>query len=81
MRSPAERSGITLYVVVSRELQWDLGFSAANWKFMPGERISLRYRFDRSAWAGTTAEAISENAVKMPMPSNGPVAQLSGVGD
>lgn len=69
-------SGITLLVAVSREFQWDLGFSAAHWRFTPGERISLQYRFDRSAWTGTTAEAISEKLVKMPMPSNGPVAQL-----
>lgn len=69
-------SGITMFVAVSRDLQWDLGFSAEHWRFTPGERISLQYRFDRSNWAGTTAEAMSEKLVKMPMPSNGPVAQL-----
>lgn len=70
------KSGITLYVAVSPDFQWDLGFSAEHWQLIPGQRISLRYRFDRSAWTQTTADVVTEKVVQMPMPTNGPVAQL-----
>lgn len=70
------KSGITLYVGVSREFEWDLGFSAENWKLAQGETFRLRYRFDRSRWTEATAEAVADNLVMMPMPTDGPVARL-----
>lgn len=70
------RSGISMIVLVDRSFAWNLGFSSSAWRLRPGERISIKYRFDRSHWTGATAEAISETTVSIPMPSDGAVASM-----
>jgi len=69
--SASYRNDIVMYVLVSGNFDWELGFSSSNWNMEIGERIQLKYRFDNGRWNAATAQVIVNNQVRLPMPADG----------
>ncbi len=69
------RSGISLFVFVSRSLDWLLAFSHPDWRLSPGQKFPIQMNFDQRAPLHLQAEAISSNLVGVPMPATGPVVE------
>lgn len=64
------RSGITLFVSVTRSFEWILGFYNPAWNLTPGQTVSVAISFDGGPpWSGT-AFVRSTNFVTVPMAPN-----------
>ena len=65
------RNQISMSVQVDANYNWWIGFSALGWTMTPGEKIALSYRIDQGSWQQGTAEAITAELARMPMPAGG----------
>ncbi|HKR58927.1 MAG TPA: serine protease [Pyrinomonadaceae bacterium] len=61
------KSGITMFVAVSRDYSWSLGFAHPDWKLTKGKKIPLKFRIDRGPWLEAIANAIDSKFVGIPM--------------
>lgn len=59
-------NGTHLYVMVTRQLSWNIGFSNPNWRLNPGERIPITFLFDGRRF-DLGATAMQKDMVTVPM--------------
>lgn len=63
-------SGISVFVVVSSQYNWSLGFSHNSWRLQQGEAFPIILTFDGQSPFNVTGRAISNDLVIVPMPNN-----------
>lgn len=73
MASATYRSGMTMYVLVDRDLEWEFGFHSERWDLDVGREVPFPYRIDRAGWRQAVARAVEPNVVGIPMPADGTV--------
>ena len=62
------KSGITVIVMVSANVTWNLGFSHNNWSLKPGSTFPIVLTFDGRAPFNVDGRVISTHAVSVDMP-------------
>ena len=61
------KSGITMLVMINRNLGWSLGFADPSWNLRPGDKIPLSMGFDgQNPWSGN-AGVLNAHMVTVPM--------------
>jgi S1-C subfamily serine protease len=64
------KSGITVYVIVSANMTWKLGFSSESWNLNPGQNFPIVLTFDGQQPFNVQAAIIGRNLVAVDMPDN-----------
>jgi len=64
------KSGITVFVMVSANMTWNLGFSDDRWSVMPGTSFPIVLTFDGRPPFNVNGRPISKNTVSVDMPDN-----------
>ena len=62
------KSGITLLVMVSENVTWNLGFANGNWSLKPGANFPIVLTFDGRAPFNVNGRVISAHSVSVDMP-------------
>ena len=62
------QSGITVIVMVSANVTWNLGFSNGNWSLKPGTSFPIVLTFDGRTPFNVDGRVISTNSVSVDMP-------------
>jgi S1-C subfamily serine protease len=64
------KSGITVYVIVSANMSWKLGFSSESWSLNPGQNFPIILTFDGQQPFNVQAAVIGRSLVAVDMPDN-----------
>jgi hypothetical protein len=64
------KSGITVFVMVSANIAWNLGFSDNRWSLTPGKSFPIVLTFDGRPPFNVNGNPISKNTVSVNMPDN-----------
>jgi S1-C subfamily serine protease len=64
------KSGITVYVIVSANMSWRLGFSSESWSLNPGQNFPIILTFDGQQPFNVQAAVIGRSLVAVDMPDN-----------
>ncbi|MDP1585269.1 MAG: hypothetical protein Q8M18_17765 [Bradyrhizobium sp.] len=62
------RSGITVFVMVSANVSWNLGFSHSSWSLRPGTAFPIVLTFDGRAPFNVNGRVLSAQSVSVDMP-------------
>ena len=65
-----------MFVTVTRNYEWSLGFASDDWRMEEGDKISLMFRIDKSPWLDATAFVIGTGMLKIPMASEATLIKL-----
>ena len=64
------KSGITVYVIVSANMSWKLGFSSESWSLNPSQNFPIILTFDGQQPFNVQAAVIGRSLVAVDMPDN-----------
>lgn len=70
------RSGLFMFISVTRSYRWYLGFYNPDWHLKEGGKFNVLYRIDQSPWERVPAEIAGDGLIKIQMENETPLIRL-----